>query len=327
MKNLISTQSTNLINVIDIIINDIPMKGCNARDLHVFLENGDEFSHWIKDRVCQYDFQENHDFVCVWENTQTQRKDGQKGVSKRKDYHITLGMAKELAMVERNDQGKAARKYFIECEKQLLESKGHLVPHNHIETITPSEQQILAEMVEKKTHGYGDLVGKARAEVWSRVHHKFRVAKYSQLARTQISDVIAYIMQMQIKIAMPSQVISNAQYYELRNACNRAIVGWCFQQSDVDMLMNAIRVHYNIQSLQHLPADKFDEAMAIVDRAKQAANQCLAGIAEIKDYLVKDVICGGAPYTPVIVRKYKQQFGELPAVIDWAKMQQQLMAA
>jgi hypothetical protein len=32
-------------------------------------------------------------------------------------------MAKELAMVELNDKGKQARRYFIDCEKQLTEQK------------------------------------------------------------------------------------------------------------------------------------------------------------------------------------------------------------
>lgn len=322
MSNALTAQSTNLINVIDIIINDIPMKGCNARDLHAFLENGDGFHDWFKDRICQYDFQENQDYVSFTENSVKPQ-----GGRKRTDYHITLGMAKELAMVERNDQGKAARKYFIECERKLLESQGQLVPHNYIETVTPAEQQILQEIVEKKTQGYGDLVGKARAEVWSRVHHKFRVAKYDQLARTQIADVIAYIMQMHIKITMPAQVISVAQQVQLRNACTRALAGWCYQHADEDKLINSLRIKYNIQHLQHLPADKFDEAMAFVEKTNQIAYQCLLGLTELKDYFVKEVIMGGAPYTPVLVRQYKKRFGELPPVINWAQMQQQLIAA
>jgi phage anti-repressor protein len=322
MTNQISTQSSNLINVIDIVINGIPMKGCDARELHQFLENGDMFANWIKERICQYDFQENQDYVSFLANTKKP-----KGGRPTQDFHITLGMAKELAMVERNEQGKAARKYFIECERKLLESQGHLVPHNYIETVTPAEQQILQEIVEKKTAGYGDLVGKARAEVWSRVHHKFRVAKYDQLARTQISDVIAYIMQMQIKITMPSQVISNSQYYELRNACNDAMIGWCYSSEDAEKLMNGIRVKFNVQSLANLPADKFDEALAFAKQAQNVARQCMDGIAELKNMLIKDVIMGGAPYTPVLVRQYRKAFGELPPVINWVTMQQQLLAA
>ncbi len=38
---------------------------------------------------------------------------------KKTEYYISLEMAKELAMVESNEKGKIARKYFIECEKQL----------------------------------------------------------------------------------------------------------------------------------------------------------------------------------------------------------------
>lgn len=322
MSNALTAQSTNLINVIDIIINDIPMKGCDARELHTFLGNERHFSDWFKERTCQYDFIENQDYVSFSQNNEKP-----KGGRPRADYHITLGMAKELAMVERNDQGKSARKYFIECERKLLESQGQLVPHNYIETVTPAEQQILQEIVEKKTQGYGDLVGKARAEVWSRVHHKFRVAKYDQLARTQIADVIAYIMQMHIKITMPAQVISVAQQVQLRNACTRALAGWCYQHADEDKLINSLRIKYNIQHLQHLPADKFDEAMAFVEKTNQIAYQCLLGLTELKDYFVKEVIMGGAPYTPVLVRQYKKRFGELPPVINWAQMQQQLIAA
>ena len=48
--------------------------------------------------------------------------DGSAFGGKRKviDYHLTLDMSKELSMLENNQKGKEARRYFIECEKRLL---------------------------------------------------------------------------------------------------------------------------------------------------------------------------------------------------------------
>jgi len=83
----------------------------NARDLHAFLENRDHFTTWFQDRVQQYSFVENVDFVGFSETSE-------KGGRPRKEYAITIDMAKELAMVERNEKGKQARQYFIECERK-----------------------------------------------------------------------------------------------------------------------------------------------------------------------------------------------------------------
>ncbi|MEN4919687.1 antA/AntB antirepressor family protein [Achromobacter spanius] len=92
----------------------------NARDLHAFLEVGKDFSNWIKDRIDQYEFVENQDFVC----SPVLASEG-RGGHNRKDYHLTLDMAKELSMVERNAKGKQARRYFIECERRLHDQPGH----------------------------------------------------------------------------------------------------------------------------------------------------------------------------------------------------------
>lgn len=89
----------------------------NARDLHVFLENGDHFATWIKERIDQYSFVENQDFV-------TYSAVAEKG-RPRVEYALTLDMAKELSMVERNAKGKQARRYFIECERRLHDGAGH----------------------------------------------------------------------------------------------------------------------------------------------------------------------------------------------------------
>jgi len=85
----------------------------NARELHAFLEIGKDFSNWIKDRIDQYSFIENQDFVVFARNGENPS-----GGRPSKDYAISMDMAKELSMVERNEKGKQARKYFIECEKR-----------------------------------------------------------------------------------------------------------------------------------------------------------------------------------------------------------------
>ena len=87
----------------------------SARALHGALGVGRMFAHWIKDRITEYEFVENQDYVIACQNWQAKTRGGHN----RKDYHLTINMAKELAMVERNEQGRAIRRYFIQCEEAL----------------------------------------------------------------------------------------------------------------------------------------------------------------------------------------------------------------
>ncbi|HDK1974203.1 antA/AntB antirepressor family protein [Escherichia coli] len=86
----------------------------NARDLHSFLDVGKRFASWIVERIAEYGFVENQDFMII---SQVREKIGRGRPAK--DYHLTLDTAKELAMVERNEKGRQVRRYFIECEKKL----------------------------------------------------------------------------------------------------------------------------------------------------------------------------------------------------------------
>lgn len=95
-------------------------RAVSARELHQFLEVETKFTTWIERRIEEYGFVENQDFVCLSQNWETQRKDGQRGIAVRKEYIISLDMAKELSMVERNEKGKLARLYFIEMEKKAI---------------------------------------------------------------------------------------------------------------------------------------------------------------------------------------------------------------
>lgn len=94
-------------------INNETKQTVNARDLHEFLESKRQFADWIKERVDQFGFVENQDFVTYSQNSEKGRPS--------KEYALTLDMAKELSMVERNEKGKHARQYFIECERRALQ--------------------------------------------------------------------------------------------------------------------------------------------------------------------------------------------------------------
>jgi phage anti-repressor protein len=206
--------SPTLINVFLGQIGGVAAHVCDARELHVYLKNGDKFADWIKGRIEQGGFTENQDFSCLSVNTETQRKDGQKGVSKRTDYHLTLNTGKHLGMMERNDQGKAIRDYFIRKEAEALAAAGEFVlsspTYVHPETLIPIEQQTLSEIVHNKAAPYGENAGKALAEIWSRLHRKFRVSKYSQLDRTLLSNAIVYVSAMTLRGAAPDALPSPA---------------------------------------------------------------------------------------------------------------------
>ena len=98
-------------------------KAVNARELHQFLENKRQFADWIKQRVEQYGFIENKDFE-VFHKFVNNSNGGRPTV----EYALSIEMAKELSMVENNEKGRIARKYFIACEEKL--KQGVLVMPN-----------------------------------------------------------------------------------------------------------------------------------------------------------------------------------------------------
>ena len=81
----------------------------NARDLHAFLGVKTEFKDWIARRIKRLRLCREHGLLLIFERNS--------GGRPSKEFSVSLGMAKELAMVERNAKGKQARLYFIECEK------------------------------------------------------------------------------------------------------------------------------------------------------------------------------------------------------------------
>ena len=99
------------VEVVEIIEHD-GKQAVNARELHQKLGVGKDFSSWIKNRIEKYGFVKNQDYSSF-----TQIGEREKGATVRKEYALSLDMAKELCMIENNEQGRLFRKYFIEVEK------------------------------------------------------------------------------------------------------------------------------------------------------------------------------------------------------------------
>ena len=132
-------------------------KAVSARELHQFLEINTDFKNWIVRRIEEYGFTENQDFEVLVKNDRNSN-----GGRPSKEYIISINMAKELAMVEKNEKGKLARLYFIECEKVAKNPK-RLLPSGQ-------RNQLQIELVELiRTHLIkGDVVSVAKEHGFSR---------------------------------------------------------------------------------------------------------------------------------------------------------------
>lgn len=158
----------------------------SARELHEFLEIGTEFRKWFP-RMSEYGFDENVDYRRVSQKCPTPG-----GIQEKVDYEITLDMAKEISMIQRNEKGKLARQYFIEVEKQwnspeyvmnrALEYSRQQVEQLKLENqemkpkaifadaVSTSEQSILIGQLAKLIKQNGFDIGQNRLFEWMREH-------------------------------------------------------------------------------------------------------------------------------------------------------------
>ena len=84
----------------------------SGRELHDFLEVTTRYNDWFN-RMTEYGFTEGEDYYSFLSN----RSDGLAG-KPRTDHQLTIPMAKELCMIQRNERGKQARQYFLAVEAQ-----------------------------------------------------------------------------------------------------------------------------------------------------------------------------------------------------------------
>ena len=112
----------HLLPILKTAVGQTEINTVNARELHEFLEVGTDFSTWIKSRIADYDFRENQDYVLFRHSPKT--GSGNRGA--KIDYHLSLDMAKELSMVERNEKGRQAGSTSLSVKRNSVSPKNPL---------------------------------------------------------------------------------------------------------------------------------------------------------------------------------------------------------
>lgn len=119
------------------IVGNEKINAVNARDLWRNLDSKQEFSRWVQNRLkatsesaenslisevvefaenSNQEVLENTDKIVDLASLSNQNKRG--GDRRSVDYIITLDLAKEFSMLEKNQNGKTMRRYFINFEKE-----------------------------------------------------------------------------------------------------------------------------------------------------------------------------------------------------------------
>ena len=167
-------------------INANAVETVSARELHVFLESKQDFSTWIKNRIEKYEFVENQDFVSLHKKMEREI-----GGTVRIEYFVSLSMAKELAMVENNEKGKQARKYFIECEKQLLSQRP--LPRTYVEALRAYADEVEArELAEQQL-----AIAQPKVQYFDKLVERNLLTNFTTTAKEfgiKRKDFIAYLL-------------------------------------------------------------------------------------------------------------------------------------
>ena len=212
----------------------------SGRELHEFLEIRTKYKDWFR-RMVEYGFEEEIDFIRVAQKRATNNL--KNPVTTVIDHAISIDMAKEISMIQRTEKGKAARQYFINCEKKLNEVK-KLSPMELMELqfnalkeqkekISQVENRVykleedmplfqidckeIQALVRKKgiealggyrSIAYNDnsLRGKVYSDIQQQIRREFGVLRYEAIKRSQLEMAKEIINHYKVPLVLENEI-------------------------------------------------------------------------------------------------------------------------
>ena len=154
--------------LIKIELNDNQEPIVGGRELHEALGIETRYSDWFK-RMCEYGFVENQDYVLVTQKRVTNNP--RNPYTEVINHAIKLDMAKEIAMIQRNEKGKEVRHYFIQVEKEYnsperIMARALRVANEELKKLTVDVNKLQLEIKEQKPKViFADAVDTSRTSI------------------------------------------------------------------------------------------------------------------------------------------------------------------
>lgn len=178
----------------------------NARDLHEFVGSSQQFADWIKNRIEKYGFEEGSDFVRLHKKMKANN-------ATLIEYHLSIDMAKQLTMVENNEKGREARRYFIACENALKTAKSSL---KSIKAESAKARTgIAAEWQRHGANAPKHFINLTYAEYKVLGYEKPREVKKGAMASVELTRLFALESLERLKLEIMPEING---YYELRDS-------------------------------------------------------------------------------------------------------------
>ena len=191
--------------------------------------------------MVEYGFEEEIDFIRVAQKRATNNL--KNPVTTVIDHAISIDMAKEISMIQRTEKGKAARQYFINCEKKLKEVKKlssmelmelqFKVLKEQEEKIAQVENKVdkleedmplfqidckeIQALVRKKgiealggyrSIAYNDnsLRGKVYSDIQQQIRREFGVLRYEAIKRSQLEMAKEIINHYKVPLVLENEI-------------------------------------------------------------------------------------------------------------------------
>lgn len=187
----------------------------DARELHRALGSKKDFSNWIKDQLNYIEAVYMKDYTIeafdINDNPLNYfgEPDNQKVRVQRKEYILKIDLAKEIAMIQRSEKGKAIRKYFIEAEKELRGSKAPS------ESLRKTKDEIILEAIQElqyRVEYNRNIVFRQKQEIAELKPQAEYATKVLQSPNTYLTTNIAKELQMGTKALNSLLHQLNVQY-------------------------------------------------------------------------------------------------------------------